>query len=166
MQRLQNLKTELINEDSAVSRSLRSSLGGRKRSLLVAIEGGVGPRHHDGMLECFAWVAVAKGGWKEPKGWKGDQDQDQDQSEEVVSTARSASFLLPPPLQKLVMEEKMDLGAADDRLWNRKGSGKGAGTVGMLSRGVINRTVYCEQAVVMALLPFMSPDLYGDRYQW
>ena len=158
MQRVKNLKAEINRESSSVSRALMSTMGGRRRSLLIGIEGGLGPRNHDGKLECFAWVAIAKG-------WD-DGSQEEEGGECVISTARSASFLLPPPLERLVMEEKMDLGEADDRLWKRKGSGKGAGTVGMLSRGVISRTVYCEQGVVMALLPFMSPDLYGDQYIW
>lgn len=86
-------------------------------SLLCAIEGGVGwaaPAPHGlgalqqrqggeqqrRQLECFAWAVVQAPGGR-------------------ASHARSASFLLPPAITKLMLTEGLELGAADDRLWGR-----------------------------------------------
>lgn len=90
------------------------------RSVLVAIEGGVGPatplppptlqpgqqRGAAGpaagcqVLECFAWVVV-----QAPCG--------------ATAHARSASFPLPPAVSRLMLEEELELGAADDRVFKR-----------------------------------------------
>ena len=47
----------------------------------------------------------------------------------AVSVVRSASFVLPPALQRLVEDEGMELGAADDVLFGKRDSRSGLGTV-------------------------------------
>jgi non-canonical (house-cleaning) NTP pyrophosphatase len=74
-------------------------------SLVIAIEGGVGPhlgpavdaRQHDQRLECFAWVVVMQDGWD-------------------AAEARSASFLLPAAVSAAMLQEGMELGEADDKV--------------------------------------------------
>lgn len=77
-----------------------------------------------------------------------------------ISTARSAEFLLPRKLSQLVLQEGMELGAADDKLFGRTNSGQGSGTVGHLTNNIVTRSYYYEHAITMALIPFLNPDLY------
>ncbi|KAL6760799.1 inosine triphosphate pyrophosphatase-like protein [Haematococcus lacustris] len=126
--------------------SARAAKLTQPNTLLVSIEGGVGRRPVDGKMECFAW-AVAEHG-----------------STGAESVARSAAFVLPDVLTELVEDLGQELGHADAKVFGRASLGSGMGTVGQLSHGLLSRTEYCEQAVLLALLPFMNPDLYGQRY--
>ncbi|KAG2441628.1 hypothetical protein HXX76_003248 [Chlamydomonas incerta] len=117
--------------------------------LVVAIEGGVGPAGlgQAGILECFAWVCAM------------------DPHTGAESTARSASFALPQPLTDLLLgPQAMELGHADDAVFGRKRSGRGSGTIGRLSNGVLDRTEFHVHAVICALLPWLQPQLYGEAY--
>ncbi len=38
--------------------------------------------------------------------------------------------------------------------------------VGKLTHGEVTRSAYYEQAVALALIPFMNRDLYGEDYSW
>ncbi|PRW45729.1 inosine xanthosine triphosphatase [Chlorella sorokiniana] len=53
-------------------------------------------------------------------------------------------------------------GDADDRVFGRVKSGRGSGTIGQLSGGLITRQAYYEHAALMALLPLMNPQLYPE----
>jgi inosine/xanthosine triphosphatase len=125
----------------AINRVRNASMLHTDSSLTVAIEGGVewlGPELH-----CFAWAAV------------------QSNATGAISKARSATFMLPDKIVKLV-QQGMELGEADDRVFGRTNSGQGSGTVGKLSGGLITRAAYYEHAVVLALLPFMNQELYPE----
>lgn len=76
--------------------------------------------------------------------------------------ARSASFQLPNAVATLV-RSGVELGAADDRVLGRTDSGKGTGTVGHLTRGIISRTSYYEHTVTLALIPFLWEGLYEHQ---
>ncbi len=116
--------------------------GGPGPALVVSIEGGVEWLGQE--LHCFAW-AVAKSC-----------------KTGAVSKARSASFMLPDKLAELV-KQGMELGDADDQVFARTRSGQGSGTVGILSNGLITRTGYYEHTVMLALIPFMKPELYPEH---
>ena len=106
----------------------------------VAIEGGM--QEKDDEFEVFAWV-IAKS--KEGKLGKG----------------RSSTFFLPPAVTKLIREGK-ELAHAADIVFNESGSGYKQGTVGILTNNVIDRTKYYVDPVILALVRFKNPDLYGD----
>ena len=91
-------------------------------------------------LECFAWIAVFDG--------------------KRMSFARTASFILPPCIRDLVRNEGLELGDADDRIFGTVNSKQNSGTVGHLTKGVIDRCLYYEHAVVLAFIPFHWPLLY------
>jgi len=125
----------------------------RSACLLVGIEGGVASLplalhpDHRGLGEapptqCFAWVVVEHG------------------ATGAESISRSGSFVLPPALSQRVAGG-MELSEADDQVFGRQKSGQGAGTVGRLSQGLVTRTSFHEQAVLLALLPFIQPEHYG-----
>jgi inosine/xanthosine triphosphatase len=106
------------------------------------VEGGVedGP---DGMT-VFAWIVVLG---REIEG------------SAITGEARTGAFLLPPEVARLVREGK-ELGEADDLVFGRTNSKQQDGAVGILTGGLIDRAGYYEQAVVLALIPFMNPKLY------
>lgn len=142
--------------------------------IVVAIEGGVGPVNEMTLplaqseatlplstdisascvsqptlvpstgLECFAWAAI-----RHPAGG--------------LSKARSASFLLPAKLAELV-GQGLELGTADDQVFGRRNSGQGSGTIGRLTlvdgESLVTRKTYYEHCVLMALVPFINPELY------
>ena len=102
--------------------------------------GAGGRRGGERLLECFAWC-VARG----PCGREG--------------RARTASFPLPPAVSALVAQG-VELGDADDRVFCQSGSKRGGGSVGLLTRGLITRADYYEQAFLLSLIPVLQPELF------
>ena len=79
------------------------------------------------------------------------------------SLEHTASFKLPPRVARLLFGQepghgKLELGAACDLVFNETNSKQQGGTVGALTRGLIDRTTYYEHAVVCALAPFLHDD--------
>jgi inosine/xanthosine triphosphatase len=105
----------------------------------IGLEGGVLLSELN-ELECMAWMAIYDGS--------------------KVGYARTASFGLPPAIRDLVVNEGMELGHADDKVFGKTNSKQSAGAVGLLSHGVIDRAQYYEHAIVLAYFPFQWPDLY------
>ncbi|MDY7092661.1 MAG: inosine/xanthosine triphosphatase [Acidobacteriota bacterium] len=111
--------------------------------LWLGIEGGIEDRN--GEMMAFAWV-VARGAEVE-----GDQ---------MEGKGRSASFVLPPEVRRLVLSG-LELGDADDRVFGTEGSKRKGGAVGLLTGGALDRAGLYEQAVLLALIPLRSPALYS-----
>lgn len=103
----------------------------------VGLEGGV--KQTEEGLECFAWCAVYNG--------------------VTYGTARSASFCLPKAISEL-MASGMELGHADDRVFGTVNAKQEQGTIGHLTKGIISRTDYYTPMIILALVPFMWPELY------
>ena len=103
----------------------------------VGIEGGV--ERDDEELLAFAWVVILGG--------------------ERMGSARTCAFHLPPEVTRLVLEG-CELGEADDLVFNRQNSKQESGAAGILTNDVIDRKKYYEQAVILALIPFINPGLY------
>jgi non-canonical (house-cleaning) NTP pyrophosphatase len=60
--------------------------------------------------------------------------------------------------------EKMELGNADDALFNRVISKQGEGTLlGVLTRSMIDSAGYYGQAMKLAAIPFLWPDHYFTK---
>ncbi|KAF4653857.1 hypothetical protein FOL47_010270 [Perkinsus chesapeaki] len=109
----------------------------RDADYYVSFEGGVF-KTEDGRLHVAAWVCVAMKGF------------------DYISEARTATFQVPPAVQKLMEEEGLELGDADDIIFNRKGSGKSEGTVGILTGGRLCRDRYYAHAMELAMIPFIN----------
>lgn len=103
----------------------------------VAIEGGVQAGDND--VLAFAWVVIYSAG--------------------KYGEARSASFVLPKKVAHLVAGG-MELGTANDLVFNESNSKQKNGAVGLLTHDKIVRTELYRQAVILALIPFMNPGLY------
>ncbi len=106
----------------------------------VGIEGGVAPCEVD-ELESFAWVFIIG-----PEGKAG--------------KARTSSFFLPPPVVKLI-NEGMELGHANDKIFSKVNSKQHNGASGLLSNDAVTRTMLYYQPVALALAPFVLPELYA-----
>jgi inosine/xanthosine triphosphatase len=94
-------------------------------------------------LECFAWMVVYNG--------------------KQFGKARTGTFILPQAITNLMVNEKKELGDADDIVFKKINSKQGEGTVGSLTKGVIDRAAYYEHAVILAFIPFQWPELYPDQ---
>ncbi|OGD83021.1 hypothetical protein A2572_01005 [Candidatus Collierbacteria bacterium RIFOXYD1_FULL_40_9] len=104
----------------------------------VGIEGGVEVVGRQ--IESFAWVVVKS-------------------KEGVYGKSRTATFTLPSQVSELVLKG-MELGDADDLVFGQSNSKRTNGSVGIMTGDIITRTTYYEHALILALIPFKSPDLY------
>mmetsp|Transcript_6993 Transcript_6993/g.14882 ORF Transcript_6993/g.14882 Transcript_6993/m.14882 type:complete len:239 (-) Transcript_6993:116-832(-) len=121
---------------------------------------------HEGnkTLWCMAWMAVY--GKRKPllvevmasresSCWLSDKKP-------VFSLAKTASFMLPSAMSDLI-KKGMELGHADDKISGRKMSKQGSGTVGYLTDGMIDRSAYYQHALILALVPWIRPDVYSSK---
>jgi inosine/xanthosine triphosphatase len=107
----------------------------------VGIEGGVEKRLHGG-YDSFAWIIVEDTGQQ--------------------SSSRTSTFPLPPAVCRY-LDQGMELGDADDRVFGRSQSKQQQGAVGLLTKNQITRTDLLAQSVFLALIPFQSPDLFKEE---
>ena len=103
----------------------------------IGQEGGV-VETPAGLLAC-AWFAVTDG--------------------TRIGEGRSASFPLPPALERLV-RSGMELGHAVDQVFGRENSKQQEGAIGLLSAGALGRRELYAQGLLMALLPFLPESPY------
>jgi len=54
----------------------------------------------------------------------------------------------------------MELGTANDLVFSQTNSKQKNGAVGLLTHNKVDRTELYRQAVILALIPFVNPDLY------
>lgn len=83
---------------------------------------------------------------------------------EIYGFSKTAMFLLPPALSSLILDQGMELGHADDLLFRRTNSKQASGTVGLLTNAIIDRTMYYEHAILLAMIPWMHPHLYPNGH--
>jgi len=107
-------------------------------SYTVGIEGGCAIAT-DGRLSVFAWIVVRAADGR-------------------TGVSKTGVFYLPQEVARLVADG-MELGHADDVVFGRENSKKATGSVGLLTGDVVTRRTYYEQAVVLALIPFLNPEL-------
>ena len=105
----------------------------------VGLEGGV--EDTDGDLHEFAWIVVESSSGKTGKG-------------------KTATFIAPPIFRKLVLEDKKEMGVAGDIVFGESNSKQKMGGIGLLTKGIIDRTELYRHAVVSALIPFIHEKLY------
>lgn len=103
----------------------------------VGIEGGIEDSPQG--MTCFAWVVALAGDGRLGRGQTG-------------------VFYLPDEVAELV-RGGMELGHADDAVFNRDNSKQANGAIGLLTDNVIDREAYYVHALIMALAPFKNPEL-------
>ncbi|KAL7479975.1 hypothetical protein ACHAW6_006636 [Cyclotella cf. meneghiniana] len=130
----------------------------------VGLEGGlekvINPLTKQNELYCMAWMTIA-GRRNFSCSSEGDCDDEAITNSDMSwSYAKTASFLLPPQICELVIEQNMELGHADDQVFDRVNSKHGSGTVGILTKGEIDRKDYYIHALKLCLIPWVTPELY------
>jgi inosine/xanthosine triphosphatase len=103
----------------------------------VGIEGGIQDLGEE--MAAFAWVVVL--------------------SSYGEGKARSGTFFLPPAIAELV-RTGMELGEADDVVFQQTNTKQANGAIGLLTRDIITRTQLYEHAVVLSLVSFKNPGYY------
>lgn len=104
----------------------------------VGLEGGI--EIVDGRLMAFAWMAIAHRGGR-------------------FSDARSATLPLPPAVREL-LDQGIELGDANDQVFDTVNSKQQGGAYGLLTNGLYTReSIYC-QTLILALIPFVN-----ERYR-
>lgn len=76
----------------------------------------------------------------------------------TVGIGQTAVFYLPHEVAELV-RQGIELGYADDIVFQRDNSKQANGAIGILTDDVIDREAYYVHAVIMALVPFKNPAL-------
>ncbi len=77
-----------------------------------------------------------------------------------ISEGQTGRFKLPEGVAKLIREEGLELGEADDRFFGRENSKQNEGAIGILSDRKITRLDLYKPAVIFALLPFIHSEYY------
>jgi inosine/xanthosine triphosphatase len=103
----------------------------------IGLEGGL--EALDGQLMAFAWMVVMGTGGK-------------------TGETRTVTLPLPDAVKKLV-DEGLELGDANDRVFSTVNSKHEGGAFGLLTEGLYTREGVYTEALVMALLPFVN-ELY------
>lgn len=123
--------------DGAINRAKNAWAQMPGADFYVGIEGGVAV--HRNRLFAFAWIVVCNADFE--------------------SHARTATFELPPEIRELIMEG-MELGDADDRVFEKSNSKQQNGAVGLLTRDRVTRESLYEPAVTLAFIPFLNKSHY------
>ena len=131
-------KSDRKTLEGALIRATQSLLKDNQADFGVGIEGGL--ERIKSNLYAFAWICV-----KSRRG--------------KISLGRTASFLLPPKIEELIKSGR-ELGEATDVFFDVKNSKQKTGTIGLLSKGKLDRKKLYEQGVLCALLPFLNKELY------
>ncbi|KAL7542912.1 hypothetical protein ACHAXR_012760 [Thalassiosira sp. AJA248-18] len=120
-------------------------------------------------LWCMAWMAILGSNSNSCITAKAEGDNFSSEgkmageSKSCWGYAKTGSFLLPPAICELVMNDNMELGHADDKVFKRVNSKHGSGTVGVLTDGEIDRAEYYVHALKLAMIPWIRPELYLCR---
>ncbi|MDH5310908.1 MAG: inosine/xanthosine triphosphatase [Gammaproteobacteria bacterium] len=101
----------------------------------VGLEGGV--EAIDGTLTAFAWMAVQDAAGR-------------------IGEARTVSLPLPPAV-KAPVDQGLELGDANDRVFATVNSKQKGGAFGLLTNGLYTREGVYTEALVVALVPLVNP---------
>lgn len=77
-----------------------------------------------------------------------------------VTLGHGAGFEYPPAVVEAVLDEGLEVGKVMEGLTGIKRIGRRMGAIGYLSKGRLDRLRLTEQAVLMAMLPRLNPELY------
>ncbi len=106
----------------------------------VGLEGGI--ESQDDRLMAFAWMAV--------------QDR-----HGTCGEARTVTLPLPPAVKELI-DDGLELGEANDRVFSTINSKQGGGAFGLLTNGLHTREGVYAQAMTIALIPFVHELFTGS----
>jgi hypothetical protein len=118
----------------------------------------------DDTLWCMAWMAVYGKRTNKLVEMMASRDTEyyMEDKKPIFGVAKTGLFALPVSIKELILRG-FELGHADDIVFGRTESKRGQGTVGLLTNGIINRSAYYEHTLVLALIPWIRPDVYCNR---
>mmetsp|Transcript_35042 Transcript_35042/g.49762 ORF Transcript_35042/g.49762 Transcript_35042/m.49762 type:complete len:223 (+) Transcript_35042:15-683(+) len=147
------------NRAMASFEAFKEKHSGQEPHLSVGLEGGLEEEGED--LVCMAWMAMYGARTDRVLNWTKGPDCEKYEVEESYTwgLSKTASFLLPPAITKLV-KGGLELGDADDKVFSRVKSKHGSGTVGILTDNLIDRSKYYEYALILAITPWIRPDVF------
>ena len=114
---------------------------GPKAAYYVGIEGGIVEQPSEWFA--FAWMYIESGTGQ-------------------VGKAQTGHFALPPRVIHW-LEQGLELGEANDRVFGQENSKQKSGAVGLLTKDIIDRSEYYRHALILALIPFLRKDLYENE---
>lgn len=94
----------------------------------------------------FAWIQVL--------------GPEREQANGLDNASRSACLTLPPAVAKAIADGE-ELGPAMDRLFNQTNTKQTGGAIGILTQQLITRRTLYRDTLVLALAPWLNPQLYG-----
>ncbi len=106
--------------------------------LWCALEGGI--EDTGDMMMAFAWILI--------------------ENQTLRGAARSASFPLPHAVAQCV-RSGVELGTANDQLFQHTNSKQHQGAIGILTEGRIDRRALYEPAAIMAMIPLLNESLFA-----
>lgn len=127
--------------EGARNRALHASQAMDAADFSVGMEGGI--EVIDEQLMAFAWMAVRS-------------------KDGRTSEARSVTLPLPPAVREH-LENGLELGDANDRVFATVNSKQGGGAYGLLTEGRYTRESVYEQTLIIALTPFVNPQFEQQR---
>lgn len=107
----------------------------------VGLEGGIDTI--DNYLMAFAWMAVLG-------------------PDALIGEARTVTLPLPPAVKKLV-DQGLELGDANDKVFSTVNSKHKGGAFGLLTQGLYTRESVYTEALVIALVPFINGLYHSER---
>ena len=119
----------------------RAVLAVTDADLAIGIEGGV--VDEGGHMRTCAWAAIVSRDGR-------------------IGIGGSLAMVLPDRVAALV-RDGVELGIAMDRVTGGHDTKRGAGAVGILTSGLVDRQRAYESLVTYALARFLTPDLYGEQ---
>lgn len=121
----------------AEQRALNAKNSGVAGDFFVGIEGGL--QKNDDNYQAFAWVVVL--------------------SDKKEGKAKTGTFILPRRVTELI-DQGFELGEADDIVFGQTNSKQKNGAVGILTKNKITRSEYYKSAVILALIPYLNPEIF------
>jgi inosine/xanthosine triphosphatase len=128
-----------FGDDETIRGALARALAAREAvgaELGFGIEGGV-VELADGTMRTCAWAAVVSSDGRQGVGG-------------------SLAMPLPNSVARLIRERRMELGHAMDELTGQRETKQGAGAVGILTAGLVDRQRAYEVLIAYAMAPFLS----------
>ncbi|MGO4998553.1 inosine/xanthosine triphosphatase [Oceanisphaera sp. W20_SRM_FM3] len=140
----------------------RRALGARalvpNADLWIGMEGGIEftePRENGlSAPRCitFAWIQVLGPAFEQVSGLECERPLD--------NASRSASLTLPPAVAQALAEGEA-LGPVIDSLFNKTHSKQTGGAIGILTQQHLTRRTVYRDTLVLALAPWLNPELYA-----
>ncbi len=82
---------------------------------------------------------------------------------EKITIGCGAGFEYPRKVVERVLREKKEIGAVMEELTGIKDIGETIGSIGYLSRRIVDRIALTEQAILMALIPRLNFKIYFEE---